>query len=249
MTTRHYGTATRPGRGARRNGRTQEVYYPDGDGKPMAETEIHLFEMMRLILTLVDRFADRADVYVVGNMLLYYEEGNPRASVSPDVMVVIGVPKGPPRRSYKLWEEGVAPVFVIEVTSSSTRREDQRKKRALYARLGVREYFLYDPLAEYLRPPLQGYRLDGGEYVALAADEDGALVSETLGLRLVLVDGRLRFRDAQTGADLLSPPERASVEAQRAAAEAERADAEAAARRAAEARIAELEALLTSREP
>ena len=225
MTTRrHHGrgeAATRP------------IVYPESDGKPMAESDIHRDEMVRLIYTLQDAFADRADVYVSGNMLLYYEEGNPRASVAPDVMVFKGVAKHR-RRIYKLWEERMPPSMVIEVTSPMTRREDRAKKWALYARLGVAEYYLYDPLNEYLRPPLQGYRLDEGEFRAIAPDVDGGLLSAELDMELILVNGELRLKDRRTGADHLSP--------------AERAEAEAVARRAAEQRIAELEALLRSQE-
>src|SRR5215207_7984890 len=155
----------------RRHGRGEAVarpiVYPESDGKPMAESDIHRDEMVRLIYTLQDAVADRADVYVSGNMLLYFEEGNPRASVAPDVMVFKGVDKHR-RRIYKLWEERVPPSVVIEVTSPSTRREDRAKKWALYARLGVAEYYLYDPLDEYLHPPLQGYRLDEGEFRAIS---------------------------------------------------------------------------------
>ena len=211
-----------------------KVDYPDNDGKPMAESPIHRDDMMRGIQTLQDAFAERADVYVSGNMMFYYEEGNPRAFVSPDVFVVKGVPKLPERRVYKLWEEGVAPAMALEVTSRSTRRVDLGKKRDTYARIGVREYLLYDPLAEYLRPPLQGFRLHEGEYHPIAPDADGALMSEELDMRLKLVDGRLRFFDRRTGAPLLSPSERA-------------ADAEARAA-AAERRIAELEARLAQRQ-
>jgi Uma2 family endonuclease len=199
----------------------------------MAESDLHRDEMVRCIQTLRDAYAGRPDVYVSGNLLLYYEEGNPRASVAPDTMVVFGAPKLPLRRVYKLWEEGAAPSVVIEVTSPSTRREDQGKKRALYARLGVAEYFLYDPLAEYLAPALQGYRLERGDYRAMTPDEDGRLASDALDMWLTLVEGRLRFFDRRTGAMLLSPGERATAEAE--------------ARRAAERRIAELEALLARR--
>jgi len=216
------------------------IIYPTSDGKPMAETDLHRKEMARLIETLDAFLADRPDVYVSGNLLLYYEEGNPRASVAPDVFVAVGVPKHD-RPIYKLWEEHAPPTVVIEVTSPSTRREDRAKKWALYARLGVGEYYLYDPLGEYLRPPFQGYRLDAGEYRAMTPDVDGALVSAELGLVLVLVDGRLRLRDRSTGVDLLSPMERAAAEAARAELEAARADA-------AERRVVELEALLRGRE-
>jgi Uma2 family endonuclease len=213
--------------------RQREVHYRESDGKPMAESEVHLDELMRLILTLRDAFGALPDVYVGGNMLLYYEEGNPRASVAPDVFVVKGVPKQPPRRVYLVWREGLPPSIVIEVTSKSTRREDLNKKRALYARLGVREYVLYDPLGEYLRPALQGFRLADGQYQDMQPAAEGGLVSEELNMRLALVDSRLRLYDRQTGAELLSP--------------SERVDAESAARRAAERRIAELEALLAQR--
>jgi Uma2 family endonuclease len=72
--------------------------------------------------------------------------------------VVQGVAKGE-RRTYKLWEEGQLPAVVFEITSRGSRLEELGTKQALYAMLGVREYFLYYPLGEYLRPPLQGYRL------------------------------------------------------------------------------------------
>jgi Uma2 family endonuclease len=218
------------------------VRYPERDGKPMAETDLHRDEMVRLITTLQDAFADRLDVYVSGNLLLYYEEGNPRRSVAPDVFVVFGIRKHR-REIYKLWEEDAPPAVVIEVTSKTTRREDLVKKRALYAQLGVREYFLYDPRfprLQYLEPPLQGNRLVDGGYQAIVADENGALNSDVLGMRLQLVEGYLHLFDRRSGARLLSPAERADVEAQR-------ADSEAAARRDAERRIAELEALLRER--
>ena len=143
---------------------------------------------------------------------------------------------------------------MIEVTSPTTRREDLTKKRTLYARLAVAEYYLYDPLAEYLAPPLQGYRLDGADYRALTPDSIGALVSEALGLALALVEGRLRLFHRQGRVALLSPAERVAAAEATARAEAEgRRAAEAAAmaeaegRRAAERRIAELEAELRRR--
>ena len=140
----------------------KQVFYPESDGKPMAETEVHIDALIYLREALKDYFRESPQVYVAGNMLLYYEEGNPAACVAPDVFVVKGVAKHE-RRTYKLWEEDQPPTVVFEITSRGTRLEDLGTKRALYAMLGVQEYFLYDPLGEYLRPPLQGFRLEGGE--------------------------------------------------------------------------------------
>jgi len=186
---------------------TAEIDYPESDGKPMAETDLHRDEMFDLIDMLKARYAEASDVYVSGNLFVYYQEGNPKAAVAPDVFVVFGVPKGR-RRIYKLWAEGVPPAVVIEVSSRKTRREDVRTKMALFARLGVGEYYLYDPEADYLRPPLQGFRLVGGEYALTASDANGALRSPRLGLDMRLEDGQLALYDAATGARLLRGAER-----------------------------------------
>ncbi len=185
----------------------RDTYYPESDGKPMAETDLHWLETVELTLMLQLRYVAMADVYVASDLLLYYEAGNPGAAVAPDVFVVFGVANHQ-RRTYKLWEEGVAPAVVFEVTSRKTRVEDSRSKKSLYARLGVAEYYLYDPDAEYLGPPLQGFRWVDGAYEPMTPDEDGALRSAALGLVLRLIDGRLQLFDAATGERLLRTKER-----------------------------------------
>ena len=83
-------------------------------------------------------------MYVGSNNFLYYERGNPRAVVSPDVYVVVGA-AAHLRDSYLLWNEPKGPDFVLEVTLASTRRANERRKRDVYASLGVSEYFLLRP--------------------------------------------------------------------------------------------------------
>ncbi len=180
----------------------QEIYYPESDGQPMGETEDHVNEIVDLFTALKRRYRDAADVYVGADMLLYYVEGNPARCVCPDVFVTVGIPKKPERRSYFLWREGRPPSMVIEVTSEGSRREDQDKKD-VYARLGVEEYFLDDPLGEYLKPPLQGYRLVRGKYEPIEPDEEGALLSRTTGLRLRREEKGVRLIDAETRKPLL----------------------------------------------
>ena len=178
----------------------RDVYYPESDGQPMGETPLHRQEMTYLIEALEERFRQAADVYVSGNMFLYYERGRPRCAVAPDVFVARGVePPLQERRIYKLWEEGVGPCLVIEVTSDSTRDEDLRRKKECYERLGVAEYFLYDPEGDYLPERLLGFRLDGGRYRPIPAEDDGALASGATGTTLRLESGRIRLVDTASG--------------------------------------------------
>ena len=226
---------------------SREVEYPSSDGKPMAETDLHRDEMMYLIEALRKHFRDVPDVYVSGNILLYYVEGEPRYSVSPDALVVKGLADAKSQRDiYKVWEEGRPPCWVMEVTSRGTRQEDLRKKKDLYRQLGVDEYFLFDPREEYLVPSLQGFRLasgPGGEYRPMVPQEDGSLLSPILGI-LFQRDGQtLRLFNARTGQLYLRGPEESEALQQaeeRAQREALRADRESQARQALETEIARL---------
>jgi Uma2 family endonuclease len=184
----------------------RRIEYPESDGKPLGETDTHRREIIAIIAMLEQHFAASADVYISGNLMFYYEKGEPSAVVSPDVFVVKGVPKRE-RRTYKLWEEQRAPAIVFEITSRSTRLEDKGNKRVLFAMLRVQEYFLFDPLAEYLKPPLQGFTLHGDEYVAIEPDADGAFASDELGLRIYRDGSYLRLIDRATNQPLLRPAE------------------------------------------
>ena len=241
------------------------VDYPTSDGKPLAENDAQARAILYAFGALRVYYEARSDVYVSADLLIYYEEGNPRVSVAPDVFVVFGV-EDRMRGNYKVWEEGKGPDFVLEVASPGTWRENVGRKRSVYARLGVREYFLYDPTGEHLTPRLQGHRLEDGVYERLSAvesiDRTLAMRSEVLGLEIRAKGrGEMRFHDPATGEDLLSHGEEHAArlkeatarraaelrvdreETARRAAEL-RVHREASARRAAEARIAELEARL-----
>ena len=237
---------------------SQTIDYPDSDGLPMAENESQFWPILYVGSALDRYFEARDDVYVVGNLLLYHREGNPREgdfgeSISPDLMVVIGASKHV-RSSYKLWEEPKAPDFVLEIASESTWRSDSGTKRNTYAEIGVSEYWQVDPAGAYLRPPLQGFRLVAGEYQPLANAQraDGTLVarSDVLGLELHLnpdapLQEALRLYDPVRGEPLrsLREAEQGREEAEQGREEAERGrDAEAQARHGAEARLQESEA-------
>ena len=209
------------------------VEYPTSDGRPVAETDLHYLRLAGAAYGIRRLLASRDDVYVGSNLLVYDEPGNPRRHLSPDIFVAFGVEAGS-RDLYKIWEEQ-PPAFVLEITSKSTRREDERTKRRRYAQWGVGEYFLYDPRGEWLSPALQGLALAGRRYrrmdeVLLPNGERG-LRSDALGICLWLRGAELRLFDPASGRDLRTPEEEG----------AER-EAEAAARAAAEARAGAAEA-------
>jgi hypothetical protein len=173
-------------------------------------------------------------------MFLYYVEGDPSKSKAPDIMIIKGVSKHW-RRTFKTWVERAMPCVIIEIVSDRTIDEDQGEKRALYERLGVTEYFLFDPEGKYMNPPLQGFRLRGKKYVALRRNADGRLSSKEIGMDLRIEDRyKLRLIDPATGKPFLLRSERTQ--------EAERRTEQAAQRIAAlEAELARLRSEHTQR--
>ncbi len=204
----------------------EEIFYPESDGKPMAETDKHRNLMVELIESLKKFYAEDSEIYVTGDLFLYYLEGVPQECVAPDVMVCYGVPKKE-RRIYKLWEEKVAPSIVIELASHSTYKNDREGKRDLYEFLGVKEYFIYNPEYPKTLPSLLAYRLQNGEYQKISI-ENGRIFSEVLGLDLVDTGNTLRLFNPKTDKFLPNLVELANADerAERAEAEIERLKAE-----------------------
>jgi Uma2 family endonuclease len=207
-------------------GTTFDRRYPDSDGRFMGDTQFHNDAMTSLRETLEGHFADRPDVYVVSNLVFYWDQSDSSKRRDPDVLVARGVAGKHKRRSYRLWEEGKVPCTVFEITSRRTWRKDLYEKPALYAAVGVKEYFLFDPEGKYLDPVLQGFRSVKGKPVAMKPARDGSLVSKALGLRLVPEGDRLRPVVLATGERLLTGAERADREKERAEQEQQRAEQE-----------------------
>ena len=239
----------------------------------MADNTRQAQAMIEFGAMLKRHYRDRDDVFYAVDLLVYYSAPDPEAKVAPDALVALGLPAGD-RDSYKVWVEGKVPDFVLEVASPSTAAKDRKEKKALYRRLGVGEYWLYDPTSDGLHDPrLRGFRLTAaGRYAELVGRRGPgkalAFASPCLGLELRFDGKRLRMWDPAEGTYILSileldaawreALERLEAEAQaRQAAESraqvaeERAQAaeearrkEAQARQAAEDRLAELEAKL-----
>lgn len=219
-----------------------EIEYPESDGKPMGETDLHRDWMFRLLEIFRQRYRDQ-QVYIASDLLVYYEEGAPSKFVVPDCFVVLDCKPGR-RRTFQTWNEKRVPDVVFEVTSRGTSSIDIVDKPVIYERMGVQEYFLYDPTASYLEPPLQGYRMTNGSLHQIA-EANGRLRCETLGVELFLRDDDLVIVDMKTGVEQLTKAdaeELAREQAQRKQVEAQRKhEQELEARLIAERRVRELE--------
>ncbi len=207
------------------------IFYPEEDGQPMAATDLHRDILMQTIDTLTEHFRADSSVYVSGDILMYYVKGFPEKVVSPDVLVTVGIGKKR-RRTYKVWEEGKVPDFAMEFSSENTYHNDLSVKKALYASLGIRDYFLYDAEAKFLRVPLMGFTLVDAAYEAIPADERGGVRSTALNLDFHAREEDLGIYNPVTGEWVKS---RGDAQSERADQEAAGRQEEAAARRRAEA--------------
>ena len=207
--------------------RADDMFYPSSDGKPMAE---NMWGAKAILNADSDLSAVRPNALVAANILLYPEKGNNKKSLAPDVLVAFGIGTHN-RSSYLVWEEGKPPAWVLEVASPSTQAKDRKRKLCDYAKMGVREYWLFDAKGDVYpkgTPRLQGLRLKDGKYRALKSHVAGGkrmIHSKVLGLD-VRVDGELlRFHDPATGKDIRHRSELEADEA-RAQAAAEQAQAQ-----------------------
>ena len=243
---------------------TAEIEYPKTDGKPMAETgpharaTVYLYAVFNNLIRVIRK---DPSVYLAIDMFLYYQKGNIYANRVPDLMLIKGVDGTYERDTFKTWVEHAVPSLIIEISSKSTWIEDMVTKASLYARLGVKEYFIFDPLQEYLPAQLIGFRLADDEYARLPAGDDGGIDSEEMEVRLVPHDRFLLVTDLRTGKDipalerehaavaalegeLQEVTQRAEQEAQRAEQESLRAEQESQRAAEAEAENKRLRALL-----
>src|SRR4051812_47879746 len=133
-----------------------EVFYPECDGKPMAENTLQLEWIFRLVGNLRNLFRDQPDIFVAGNQNWYPVKGRPDVVQAPDAYVVFGRPKGF-RGSWKQWEENDVPMTVVfEILSPSNSVWEMIDKFDFYDQHGVEEYYIYDPEANRVTGYLRG---------------------------------------------------------------------------------------------
>ena len=183
------------------NSATSEIIYPSSDGEPLAETQQHVLAIL-MALALLRLYLQEQPAVVFADQFLYYIEGNPRARVAPDVMVLFDIEKRL-YANYKIWEEQQTPAIIFEVTSVGTKETDWNFKKTLYEQMGVTEYWLFDPYGEWITEQLQGYRLNEDGVYKLIRDN----CSEVLQLKLQAEEYLIGFYRLDNGEKLLTPEE------------------------------------------
>ena len=212
-------------------GEDPNIVYPEEGKVPESELQGNARRYVQGALSI--RYQDQPDIYVAGDLFVFYRMNDAEARLAPDIMVVFGAAESPPRPSWRVWREGgLTPDFVLEIASEGTVVDDAGWKRDRYAAMAVGEYWRFDPQGgDLIAELLVGEVLNAtGEYQPLPVARDAAGIlrghSELLGLDLCVVGTELRLYDPIASEWLRS-----------------HAESEAA-RVSAEARVAQLEARL-----
>jgi Uma2 family endonuclease len=177
--------------------------------EPPLESDLHRDQIDLLIRLIRWAFRDRQDVYVAGNLTVYYSPNQKKSEYfrGPDVFVVLGT-ENRSRRSWTVWHEGGKyPNLVVELLSDSTADVDRGEKKQIYETIWrLPEYFWFDPVTL----EFQGFQLVRGQYESIQPNAQGWLWSDELGLYLGICDRTLRL--FTTGKALVPLPEEDAIQ-------------------------------------
>lgn len=175
------------------------------DDEPLA-TDGHYREQIYVYSVLYERFAG-PECYVSFQRWLRRDPEGQQPSLQPDLLIALGVPDAL-RRVYNPWVLGKPPTLVAEWLSDSSLKADRTLKADEYRKLGIAEYWLFNPYGEFRDPRVQGWDLQVADDPApLPAEADGSVASRALPVRFVVQETRLDVLDPTTGEPLT--PQRA----------------------------------------
>ncbi len=226
---------------------TWDDLFDPHEGDHVINSTVHGQTLSNLATQLESVFAlrDRRDVLVCMDVLMLWKDPAIRR-VTPDVAVIpkVANPKLY-RTSFNVKKEKTCPVFVLEVTSETTKEVDREDKPAIYEQAGVVEHFLLDDQKKG-KWKLSGKRRDEKtqDYLDVKPDRQGRYLAKTLDVyfRIAPGDQDLILEDALTGEEIRKLPAEVLARRQaerKAAEEAEARLQEVAAREAAERKTAE----------
>ncbi len=201
----------------------EEIIYPEQREDDIGETSIHISLIADFLKILKLFFKKHEDVFLSGNMNLYYEEKNPNKWYAPDLLVAFGVPNHE-RSSYQVWKEKVFPQVIFEIASERTWKTDVSEKLEIYSELGAEEYYILDPEFAYLPAPMLAFHRQGERLLTAPINND-RIFSPRLGLEIVRTENNFRLFNPQTN-EFLRTLEESENELEKLKAEIERLKAE-----------------------
>jgi Uma2 family endonuclease len=170
------------------------TFYPSSDD--MGEDTIQRF-ITELLRPLLARYlaAQGIQAFVGADQFIYWEKGNPRATVAPDVYVMPGLPQNVAPRCWQVWQTGVPPSFALEVMRKKDGGKDLEESPRRYEALGVKEVVIFDPYVNVAsgRMRFRVHRRDAqGKLVLVEVTNADRVRSEVLGCFLRAVGKRTR---------------------------------------------------------
>ena len=168
------------------------------------EFELYHVPKVRSVVTLSKHFRHRPDVYVTGNVPIRHRISGAYLYAVADAMVALEVKHDQARDQWVSWREGKAPDVVIDIAKAGRDQEFVRAGLETYRKMGVAEYWLFDPSGRYFDQPLAGYQLIDGNYQPISASETptGVLRSHSKKLEVdfcIGPDGEVQMYDRSTG--------------------------------------------------
>ena len=166
----------------------------------MGETSMHADLVRYLMEVLMWQFHDQVCA-IYDNLNFYQTDNYKEYPLAPDIAVIKGVERWPVT-SWRVGKTGPAPQVVFKVASVETWKKDLEDKPTLYAQMGVKEYFAYDPNERPLKRKtarrLWGWQLDKNtsEMHEMPVYPDGRLWSQHLESFLVPDGDYLRLYDS-----------------------------------------------------
>ena len=195
----------------------------------MSDNTLQFYWIVIIKENLERLFSNNPKVFVAGDLLWYPIQGNNKIRRAPDIMIVLGRPKGY-RGSYKQWlENNIAATVVFEIISPGNTVQEMGSKFQFYQNYGVQEYYVYNPH----RNSLEGWYRKNNLLEGIKGIQ--GWISPNLGIKFELLaetlaiygpDGEKFYSFVELDGLRQEQKERAEQEQQRAEQERQRAEQE-----------------------
>ena len=171
----------------------EDLLHPQEDDF-IVHNDYHIANVVYLYGVFRTRTAKLTGIRVLGDHIVDFQHGNVQP-LGPDITLLNGEPlpwdRG--RATFPVGDMKARVLFVLEITSPSTRKKDLGLKKELYYRAGVPLYVIADPPFGGGRKPLGIIAFQAGPngYESLKIAHDGRLWLDIVDVWLGIEDGQV----------------------------------------------------------